>query len=69
MLVEKKKVRTIKQHDKGDNVCQSPPDFTQLSKNNSSKNAIKNIFNVDLHHGPGAGQRGFGCQKGWPHSL
>jgi hypothetical protein len=52
MLVGEKKMKTIKQHGKGDNVCQSPPNFTQLFKNNSARNVIKNILNVDLHHGP-----------------
>jgi hypothetical protein len=37
---------------KGDGVHEKPFDITQLLKNNSSRNVIKNIFNVDLHHDP-----------------
>jgi hypothetical protein len=40
----------IKQLGKGDNVHQRPPNITQLSKNNNSRNVIKSVFNVDLHH-------------------
>jgi hypothetical protein len=32
MLVVKKKINTIKQHGKGDNVCQTPLGITQLEK-------------------------------------
>jgi hypothetical protein len=52
MLVIKRKMNIIKQPGKGDNVCQRPPSITQFSKNKSSKNTIKNIFDVDLHHDP-----------------
>jgi len=52
MLVVKRKMCTIKQLSKGDNVHQWPLDITQLFKNSSSRNIIKNVFNVDLHHGP-----------------
>jgi hypothetical protein len=52
MLVIKKKISTTKQPGKGDNVHQKPPGITQLFKNNSLKNIIKSVFNVDLHHGP-----------------
>jgi hypothetical protein len=48
----KKRMSTIKQIGKGDNVHQSPPpNITQLYENNYSKNVIKNIFDVNLHHG------------------
>jgi hypothetical protein len=49
MLVVKRRMNTIKQPKKGDNVHQRPLDITQLSKNNNLKNVIKN---VDLHHNP-----------------
>ncbi len=52
MLVVNRRVSTIKQFGKGENIHQRPPDITQLSKNSSSRNFIKNIFNVNLHHGP-----------------
>jgi hypothetical protein len=52
MLVIKRKMNTIKQPGKGDNACQKLLNITQLSKNNSLKIIIKNIFNIDLHHGP-----------------
>jgi hypothetical protein len=52
MLVIKQKMHTIKQPSKGDNVCQNPHNITQLSKNNNSKNVIKNVFYVNLHHDP-----------------
>jgi hypothetical protein len=52
MLVVKKKMSTIKQPNKGDNVRQNPNNITQLFKNNNSKNVIKIVFDVDLHHGP-----------------
>jgi hypothetical protein len=52
MLVIKKRMNTIKQPGKGDNVCQKSFDILQLSKNSSSKNTIKSIFDVDLHHDP-----------------
>jgi len=52
ILVIKKKMNTIEQPSKGDNVCQNPNNITQLSINNNSKNDIKIIFNVNLHHDP-----------------
>jgi hypothetical protein len=52
MLAIKRKMSTIKQLGKGDNVHQRPPGITQLSKNSDLKNVIKSVFNVDLHHGP-----------------
>jgi hypothetical protein len=52
MLVIKKGMNTIKELGKRDNVLQKTPDILQLLKNNSSKNVIKNIFNIDLHHNP-----------------
>jgi hypothetical protein len=52
MLVIRRKMSTIKQLGKRDNVHQRPPNITQLSKNSDSKNIIKSVFNVDLHHGP-----------------
>jgi hypothetical protein len=64
MLVVKKKMSTIKQPGKGDNARQSPDNITQLSKNNNSKNVIKIVFYVNLHHGPIRGRKGLGCQKG-----
>jgi hypothetical protein len=50
MLVKKKIMSTIKQLGKGDNAYQRPLNIIQLSKNSSSKNVIKNVFDVDLHH-------------------
>jgi hypothetical protein len=50
MLVVNRRMNTIKQPSKRDNVHQSPPSITQLSNKNDSKNVIKNVFNVDLHH-------------------
>jgi hypothetical protein len=50
MLIVKKKMSTIKQLGKGDKVRQVPFDITQLSKNSSSRNVIKNIFDINLHH-------------------
>jgi hypothetical protein len=50
MLVVKRRMCIIKQLGKGDNVHQSPPSITQLFQNSSSKNVIKSIFNVNLHH-------------------
>ncbi len=52
MLVVKRKMNTIKQFGKGDNVRQRTPDISQFKKNNNSINAIKSVFNVDLHHDP-----------------
>jgi hypothetical protein len=52
MLVIKRRMNTIKQHGKRDNVRQRPLDITQFFKNNSSRNVIKSIFDVDLHHNP-----------------
>jgi hypothetical protein len=42
----------IKQLDKRNNVHQRPFDITQFFKNSSSRDIIKNIFNIDLHHDP-----------------
>jgi hypothetical protein len=42
----------IKHIDKRDNACQSLSDITELFLNNNSRNVIKNIFNLDLHHDP-----------------
>jgi len=42
----------IKQLDKRDNACQRLSDITKLFLNNNSRNVIKNIFNLDLHHDP-----------------
>jgi hypothetical protein len=50
MLVIKRRMNIIKQLGKEDNACQRPLGITQLSKNKSSKNIIRNIFDVDLHH-------------------
>jgi len=52
MLVVKRRMNTIKQLGKRDNVHQRPFDNTQLFKNNNSKNVIKSVFDVDLHHDP-----------------
>jgi hypothetical protein len=52
MLVIKRRMNTIKQPSKGDNDHQRPLDITQLFKNNNSKNIIKNVFNINLHHNP-----------------
>jgi hypothetical protein len=51
MLVVNRRMNTIKQPSKRDNVHQRPPSITQPSNKNDSKNVIKNVFNVDLHHG------------------
>jgi hypothetical protein len=50
MLVVKRIMSTIKQPGKKDNVRQRPFGITQLLQNNSSRNVIKNIFDIDLHH-------------------
>jgi hypothetical protein len=52
MVIVKRRINTIKQSGKGDNVHQKPLGITQLFKSNSSKNTIKNVFDVDLHHSP-----------------
>jgi hypothetical protein len=52
LLVMKKKMNTIKQHGKGDNAHQRSFRILKFFKNNNLKNAIKNIFNVNLHHDP-----------------
>jgi hypothetical protein len=52
MLVVKRIIGTIKQLGKGDNARLKPPDVTQFYKNNSLRNVIKIIFDVNLHHGP-----------------
>jgi hypothetical protein len=52
MLVVKRKMNTIKQPNKGDNAHQKPPNITHFSKNNSSRNIIKSVFNINLHHDP-----------------
>jgi len=52
MLVIKRRMIIIKQPGKGGNVYQRPHGFIQLYKNNSLKNAIKNVLKVDLHYGP-----------------
>jgi hypothetical protein len=51
MLEVERKMSTIKQLGKGDNVHQRPFNITQLSKNSCSRNVIKNVFDVNLHHG------------------
>jgi hypothetical protein len=43
---------TIKQLDKRDNVHQKSLSILELSKRNNSRNIIKNVFDVDLHHNP-----------------
>lgn len=50
MLVLKRIMIIIKQLGKGDNACQRSPNILQLSKNNNSKNVIRNIFDVNLCH-------------------
>jgi hypothetical protein len=50
MLIIKKRMNIIKQLDKGANVHQRPPGITQFSKNSRSRNVIKSVFDVDLHH-------------------
>jgi len=50
MLVIKRKMVTIKQLGKMENVCQRLLGITYFSKNNNLKNVIKNIFDVDFHH-------------------
>jgi len=52
MLEIKRRMNTIKQLGKRENVHQKPLDITQLFKNNNLKNVIKSIFDIDLHHGP-----------------
>jgi hypothetical protein len=52
MLVVKRRMNSIKQLGKWDNPHQSPLDITQFSKNNNSKNAIKGVFDINLHHNP-----------------
>jgi len=52
MFVVNKRINTIKELGKKDNVHKRPPDVTQVSKNNSLKYTIKNVFDIDLHHGP-----------------
>jgi hypothetical protein len=52
MLVVKRKMNTIKEFGKGDNARQRPHDITHFFKNNSSRNAIKSIFDIDLHYSP-----------------
>jgi hypothetical protein len=47
MLIVNRRVNTIKQLGKGENVHQRSLDITQLSKNSSSKNVIKNVFDVN----------------------
>jgi hypothetical protein len=49
MLEIKRRMSTIKQPGKGDNARQRPPSITQFFKNNSSRNTIENIFDIDLH--------------------
>jgi hypothetical protein len=51
MLTVKRRMNAIKQFGKGDNVRQKPPSIAQLSKNNSSRNVIKSVFDINLHHG------------------
>jgi len=50
MLVVKRKMVTIKQLGKMENVCQRLLGITYFSKNNNLRNVIKSIFYVDLHH-------------------
>ncbi len=52
ILEVKRKMNTIKQLGKRDNAHQKPPNITQLFENTYSKNIIKSVFNIDLHHGP-----------------
>jgi hypothetical protein len=51
MLVINRRMSIIKQLGR-ENVHRRPPTITQLSKKNSSRNVIKNVFDVDLHHSP-----------------
>jgi hypothetical protein len=52
MLEVKKKMNAIKQFSEEDNAYQKPPITTQFFKNSSSRNVIKNVFDIDMHHGP-----------------
>jgi hypothetical protein len=52
MLIVNKKINTIKQPGKRDNIHQRPSNIAQFFKNTSSRNIIKNVFDIDLHHGP-----------------
>jgi hypothetical protein len=52
MLVVKRRMNTIKQLGKKDNVRQRFFGILQLKKNNSSKSDIKSVFDVDMHHDP-----------------
>jgi hypothetical protein len=50
MLVVKRKMNAIKQLGKKDNAHQRPFNITQLFKNSRSRNTIKNVFDLNLHH-------------------
>jgi hypothetical protein len=50
MLIVKRRMNIIKQPGKRDNVRQKTPNILQLSKNSSSRNVIKIIFDINLHH-------------------
>jgi len=50
MLIVNRRMDTIKQPNKKDDVHQRPPSITQLFNKSDSTNVIKNVFNVDLHH-------------------
>jgi hypothetical protein len=52
MLVIKRRMNTIKQLGKTKDACQRSSNISQLSKNSSLRNDIKNVFDVDLHHDP-----------------
>jgi hypothetical protein len=52
MLEIKRRMNTIKQLGKRENVHQKPLDITQLFKNNNLKNVIKSIFDINMHHNP-----------------
>jgi hypothetical protein len=43
---------TIKQHGNGDNAHQRTYNISQLFKNSNSKNIIKIVFDIYLHHNP-----------------
>jgi hypothetical protein len=52
MLVVKKRMCTIKQFGKKDNARQKPLRHHTTLLNINSRNLIKNVFNIDLHHNP-----------------
>jgi hypothetical protein len=52
MLVVKRRMGTTKQLGKVDNLHQRSPRHHTIFLKNSSRNVIKIVFNIDLHHSP-----------------